>query len=472
MKKSIFLKTFAAVTIFGAVVLMIFSGIVATFVYDYSTTQKEASLRRDADLVGGYVKVLYQSNSYQMDQLAVNSIQEMAESTNSNILIANSAGQVLFVADSGELNSPRKNLPQEIMDQVRQGEFFEHRGNLSGLLRGDMYTLGTPVNTDKGLFIGAVFISAHTPYTEELLYQLSKIMIHAACIVLIISLFVSYIVTNEIVRPLKIMSRVVKEYSKGDFSCRVPVDGEDELAQLAIAFNDMAMNIQKSHDTKNNFLSNVSHDLKTPLTTIGGFVDGILDGTIPPERQQHYLGIVSEEVRRLSRLVQSLLDVQRFQSGTAQLNKSKFNLCETVSTVLIGFEQKINAKNLYIEVHFQEDDMPVFADQDMIFRVVYNLLDNAVKFVNQDGVITVRVVYEGKKVKCYVKNTGTGISSKDINHIFDRFYKSDSSRGLDKNGVGLGLFIVRSIIAAHEEELNVESMEDAYCEFSFTLPTP
>ncbi|MGI6030362.1 MAG: HAMP domain-containing sensor histidine kinase [Eubacteriales bacterium] len=470
MKKSIFLKTFASITIFGVIVLMIFTGIFSTFVYDYSTSEKEDMLRKDSQQICGYVEMLYVSDSQQMTNLIYEQLSSMAAESSGNVLVTDSNGNILFTSSSSLLNELKPRVDEEILDQVRLDNFFEKRGNLGGIYKSSLYTIGVPVTTNQGNFIGAVFLSAPTPYTEGMLYELSKLMVHASFIVLIISLFVSYIVTNEIIRPLKTMSRVVHEYSKGNFKCRVPVDGEDELSQLAIAFNDMAVNLERMNDTKNNFLSNVSHDLKTPMTTIGGFVDGILDGTIPPEKQTYYLKIVSDEVRRLSRLVKGLLDVQRFESGSAKLNRTKFNLCEMVSTILIGFEQQINAKNIYIEVHFEEDDMEVFADHDMIFQVVYNLMDNAVKFVNQDGIISLRVVREDKKVKCYVKNTGTGISSQDIKHIFDRFYKADSSRGMDKKGVGLGLFIVRSIIVAHEEELNVDSMEDAYCEFSFTLP--
>lgn len=471
MRKSIFLKTFIAILVFAVIILMIFSGIVSTFIYDYSVKEKQETLQRDVYQLSDYASLLYDGREGdKLPEKIQENLQRIAQEEGNSILLTDAYGTILFATNRRSMTGIVSTLSDTIMKDVMDGSFYEKQGTLGGVYQSNVYTVGAALEDADGNFMGAMFLSAATPYTEGMIYQFSKIMINASIIVMIISLFVSYIVTSEIIRPLKAMYRVVKEYSKGNFKDRVPVEGEDEISQLAVAFNDMAFNLQRLEETRNNFVSNVSHDLKTPMTTIGGFIDGILDGTIPPERERHYLEIVSQEVKRLSRLVRELLDVQRFESGAANLNRTKFNLCELASTVLIGFEQQINAKNLYVEVHFERDDMQVLADRDMIFRVIYNLLDNAVKFVNQDGIITVRINDEGKKIRCHIRNTGDGISSEEIKHIFDRFYKSDASRGLDKKGYGLGLFIVRSIIVAHEEAINVDSMENAYVEFNFTLP--
>lgn len=469
MKRSIFVKTFAVVLAFAIIILLIFAGIVSTFIYDYSTAEKEDTLRNTSEQISIFARVMYENGGVDSDRVE-QSMGEIADKNGCAVLLTDAQGNILFSSSPSTLSVVKDKVDEEYMRNVIGGSYYEKRGTLGGIYRDHVYTMGTSVVDENGEMVGAVFVSAATPYTEGLLTRFSQIMVNASLIVLIISLFVSYIVTNEIIRPLKTIYRAVKEYGRGNLKARIPVEGEDEISQLAIAFNDMASNLEQMDQTRSNFLSNVSHDLKTPMTTIGGFVDGILDGTIPPEKEKYYLKIVSDEVRRLSRLVKGLLDVQRFEAGKTQLNLSRFNLCEVVSTVIIGFEQQIDAKNLYIEVHFEKDNMDVVADHDMIFQVVYNLIDNAVKFVNKDGIISIRVVSEGKKMKCYVRNTGDGISSEDIKHIFERFFKTDASRGKDKKGVGLGLYIVRSIIRAHGEVINVESQEDAYCEFSFTLP--
>lgn len=217
-------------------------------------------------------------------------------------------------------------------------------------------------------------------------------------------------------------------------------------------------------------MSDVSHDLRSPMTSISGFIDGILDGVIPPQKHQYYLQMVSDEIKRLSRLVSSLLDLSRIQAGERKFTMSEFDICEMSRRILISFEQKITEKRLDVDFDFEEERISVKADSDAIHQVLYNLCDNAVKFSAEGGRLCISAKrIKGKKVRIDVYNEGAGIEESDINHVFERFYKSDKSRGLNKSGAGLGLFISKTIMEAHGQNIWVESEYGKNCCFSFTL---
>ena len=272
------------------------------------------------------------------------------------------------------------------------------------------------------------------------------------------------------VKPLRHMAAAARSFGVGDFSKRVPVTSADEVGQLAVAFNNMADSLAASEGMRRSFIANVSHELKTPMTTIAGFIDGILDGTIEPDKQNYYLKIVSDEVKRLSRLVKSMLALSRIDSGELTLNKQRFDLTSTVLTALLTFEKKIDERR--IEVTGLEDSQSLFidGDPDMIHQVVYNLIENAVKFTNEGGEININITDTPARTTVKVKNTGQGIPADEIGYIFDRFYKTDKSRSQDKNGMGLGLYIVKTILKQHGGDITVSSVENEYCEFEFWLP--
>ena len=260
------------------------------------------------------------------------------------------------------------------------------------------------------------------------------------------------------------MSRAAREYAAGKFDVRVPVKGNDEISDLAIAFNNMADALSGVETQRSSFLANVAHDLRTPMTTIAGFIDGILAGAIPQEKQAYYLELIASEVRRLSRLVSSLLDITRIQAGERKFTSVAFDICEMARQILISFEKSIDEKKLNVEFLTDEDSMMAYADRDAIYQVLYNICHNAVKFSRVGGLLCISIKEKNKKIFVSVKNEGDGIP-----YVFDRFYKSDKSRGLDKTGVGLGLYIVKAIINAHKEEIWVDSVEGENCTFSFTL---
>ena len=298
-----------------------------------------------------------------------------------------------------------------------------------------------------------------------------SVVINSSVLVMLFAVAVAYLITNRIVKPLKKMTVAVKKFAKGDFSARVTVKNHnDEVAALGVAFNNMADSLESLEKMRNSFLANVSHDLRTPMTTISGFIDGINSGAIPPEKHEYYLGIISAEIHRLSRLVSQLLDVSRLESGERKFNSTDFDIAEVARIILISFEQKIVDKRLDVEFDAEFDVMYARADKDAIYQVLYNLCHNAIKFAREEGKLRIRISrITDTKIKVAVYNQGQSLSEEDTKMVFDRFYKTDKSRGLDKSGVGLGLYICKTIIDSHGETIGVESVEGDGCEFWFTI---
>jgi len=318
--------------------------------------------------------------------------------------------------------------------------------------------------------IAYVFVSSPSDRLVDYIVSNLQVFLLSSMTVLALTFAVMYLMTFRLVRPLREMAAATRRFAQGDFSAHLTVKGRDEVAELAGALNSMAVSLSSLEDMRRDFVSNISHELKTPMTTIAGFIDGILDGTIPADRRDHYLQIVSVEVKRLARLVKSMLDLSRIDSGQLKLTPVSFDLTEMAGRTLLSFEQRICDKRVTVEGLEDAPRCTVCADFDLIGQVVYNLLDNATKFVNEDGTLTIALAVRDGRVFCRVRNSGAGIPAPEMPHIFERFYKSDRSRSLDKQGVGLGLYIVKNVISLHGGEIAVRSAEDEYCEFEFWLP--
>ena len=263
--------------------------------------------------------------------------------------------------------------------------------------------------------------------------------------------------------------KISEKYSKGDFSEKIPADLPGNLKDISACVNALAANVEKREDTSKTFIANVSHELRTPMTTIGGFVDGILDGTIPKNRQTEYLVLVSQEIKRLRILITSMLNMTRFESGTLRPNFRETNLTDLVIQVVLMFEKKIEEKHLQVE-ELDSHRLTAVVDADLMQQVIYNLVENAVKFVNDGGTLSFR--FDKKDDICIIgiKNTGEGLKDSEIRQVFDRFYKTDSSRGKDATGLGLGLSISRKIVHLHHGHIVVKSVEGEYTEFQIQIP--
>lgn len=351
------------------------------------------------------------------------------------------------------------------MDSVAKlGEIVE----TTHILSLQYFVVGRPIMSE-GQMIGAVFSLANTG-VQTLVLEFLRIFLVSAFFCLILAFVCIYYLTKKMITPLHQMSSAAKQFAVGDFSYRVKATGNDELADLGRAFNDMADALDALEGSRRSFVSNVSHELKTPMTSIAGFIDGILDGTIPKDKQQYYLEIVSTEVRRLSRLVVSMLNMSKIESGDLEMKPSNYDISDQIIHILLTFEQKIENKN--IEIRGLDNLKPTYvvADPDMIYQAIYNLFDNAVKFTNENGYIAVLLTERNTDIEVSIKNSGEGIQQKELSKVFERFYKVDKSRSLDSKGAGLGLYIVKLMIEMHGGKVLAKSDSTETAEFTFTLP--
>ena len=347
-------------------------------------------------------------------------------------------------------------------------ELLEYKGTLDGFLPDESIVYASPIMLD-GKVGGYVLSFASTVSENHLVGVTRRAVMNSSIWVMLAAVIAIYFITERIIHPLRTMTDASKKFAKGDFTQRVTVRGQDEVAELGKAFNNMAESLDSLEKMRNSFIANVSHDLRTPMTTILGFIEGIKSGAIPPEKHDYYLGVISTEVHRLSRLVSQTLDISRLESGERKFNFTDFDVAETARLILISFEKNIDNKRLDVYFEAEDDEVLVHADKDAIHQVLYNLCHNAIKFSKEGGKFVISISrIQGKKIRISVFDEGESIPTEDLKLVFDRFYKTDKSRGLDKSGVGLGLYISKAIMDAHEEEIWAES-RDGGTEFIFTL---
>ncbi len=356
-----------------------------------------------------------------------------------------------------------------IMNSVLKNGEYRGNGTLSGVYKENYMIIGCAVERN-GRVTGAVFATASLAALNSYRVEILRMFLWAAIAAFAIAFFAAWGFSFRMVQPLRKMAAAARSFGEGDFSVRVDESSQDEIGELAVAFNAMATSLADSECANRSFIANVSHELKTPMTTISGFIDGILDGTIPPDQEKKYLRIVSSETKRLSRLVRTMLDLSRIDNGELHLRMRRFDLTNTMLNALLSFEQRIEEKNLQILGLENAESLYVDGDPDMIHQVLYNLIENAVKFTPDGGYIALKMEKQPGKTYMAIRNSGPGIAPDEVEMVFDRFYKTDRSRNKDKTGMGLGLYIVRTIIRQHGGEITASSIPGDYTEFSFFLP--
>ena len=318
-----------------------------------------------------------------------------------------------------------------------------------------------------GYIYGAMPVSGSlNTYVKNML----QLFVGAAAVSLVLAVLLVYLFSYKLTKPLSEMSRIIKLYARGDFSQRLPVEGNDELSDLCENLNQMAASLEVLDDSRSAFVANVSHELKTPMTSIGGFVDGILDGTIPQSDEKKYLRIVSDEVKRLSTLVQTMLSLSKIEAGEEKLSPGETEMKDLLFKALLNFEKSIEEAGIEISGFEDMKECTVTADENMLYQVVYNLYDNAIKFTNEGGSVFVELVEESDKVTVTIANTGEGIKDEELIHIFERFYKADKSRSEYVKGVGLGLNLAKNIVELHGGEISAVSTPGELTSFSFWIP--
>ncbi len=479
MFKSVFSKYVSA---FMIIILLSFTAVLVittSAIGRYSGGAKQELMQAAADASGEYLEGALAQTEASFESLLSENTAEI-ENTLGLVLVngedimlvlCDANGKpLMFVGGNTSKINTAAGVPDAAMQALVKGDDYSSFGHAEGMFDEMQALYAEPVKDSQGNFCGAVFVCSESVMMIDLWEMILRVVMGSILWVLLAALIAVYFISERVVAPLREISIAAKKFASGHFDVRVAVRGSDEVAEVARAFNNMAESLDNYDTMRNTFMSDVSHDLRSPMTSISGFIDGILDGVIPPEQHKYYLQVVSSEIKRLSRLVSSLLDLSRIQAGDRKFNMTDFDICETARQILISFEQKITAKNLDVEIDFQEERMIANADRDAIYQVLYNLCDNAVKFASDGGKFKIKISrIKRKKLLLEVYNDGQGIAEADINYVFERFYKSDKSRGLNKNGAGLGLFISKTIMDAHDEKIWVESEYGKNCCFSFTL---
>lgn len=469
--RSTFLRTFLVTAL-----LLLFSFIVlgtsfAVFSYRFFVRERQDSLLDTAIAISNQASRNVYGDSIIISRSFKNTVWSYAQLSDTYVIITNDIGQVIETSDEISFSAIGANLyvGENIMRQTFLSGVYSGFGTLGGLLVSEYYSVGVPIASWSGNTVGTVFVSTSGETLRQMIFDFIRIFITTSSAVLILSLAWIFVAAQRLTRPLTLMSSAAKEFARGNFSVRVPeAEKNDEIGKLSTSFNNMADALQQTEERRREFVANISHELKTPMTTIGGYVDGILDGVVPPEKQMESLQIVSSEVKRLSRLVSQMLEMSRIESEQFTLNLKKFDLCETTRLVILGLEKRITDRNLDIEANF-DDPIEVLAEQDSITRVIYNLVDNAVKYANEGTTIKVSISRreKDKKILFSITDVGKPIPPDEIDKIFERFHKTDRSR--KSEGLGLGLYLTKNILRQHGEDIVCHS-DGGETTMSFTLP--
>ena len=384
---------------------------------------------------------------------------------NANITVVNADGDIYASTDNTEI------IPQNLQEDVLSGKvinrFIKNKNK-----KNNKNIIGIPISY-RNEILGGIFFFYPPSIIKDTMQEFSQIIFVSLLISIIIAMILLYMSSRSISRPLKEINSAVLEIASGKFDKRINPSGTNEISQLASSFNYMADSLERLEEMRAGFISDISHELRTPMTSISGFVSGILDGTIPPEREKEYLQLVLDESTRLSRLTNEMFEMTKMSSHNYKLSVETFDLAEMVRLCIIGAENEIDRKNLSLNVDFSQDKILVIAEPDSIKRVIINLLDNAIKFSYEGKEIGIKIFPNGKHVVFQISNIGTGIDEADLPYIFDRFYKSDKSRNRSASGAGLGLSFAKNILALHSQQITAESKpygkDEKITTFTFTL---
>ena len=436
--------------------------------YNYARGERNQELQEKAHVVAVYSRDFLDETQPLGSKDVLRLTGFAASVSDVNFLICATDGTVLLSTD--ESLDGEAALPESVMSTLfREGDFAKKTD--LGLYERSRFVVGVPVlGKDGATALGAVFAVASTTSMDTMWQAFLGLFLMTAMVVLMIAFAVCSVTTMRQIKPIREMAQATRLYAEGDFDVRMKDYGRsDEIGELAASFNRMAETLQQTERKRRDFIANISHELKTPMTTIAGYTDGILDGTIPPESEKQYLQIISDESRRLSRLVRRMLDVSQLQAMDPLKSGSRFDVCESMRRVLISMEKKITDRHLDVEADIPEEPILVRGDNDMITQVIYNLLENAAKFARTGTALYLGVTTAADgKAYVTVRNLGDTIPADELPKLFERFHKSDKSRSEDKDGVGLGLYIVKTILEQHKEQIQVTS-ENGVTTFRFSL---
>ena len=443
--------------------------------YNYARGQKTDELLERAQVVSRLsVRYLESGRYLTMEELRQDQVFQQLAATaamisDMDILVCDEEGHVLLSTDE-TMEGQSITIPEDVMSAVLEQGTWAGRSRLDQLYESKRFVGGVSVvSPTTGKVLGSVFTVSSGDTVDALWRTFAGLLVMTALVVLMISFVATSVTTMRQIKPIREMAQATRCYAEGDFDIRMNDYGrDDEIGELAASFNNMAERLQQTERQRREFIANISHELKTPMTTIAGYTDGILDGTIPPENEKQYLQIIANESRRLSRLVRRMLDVSQLQAMDPLRNGNHFDICESMRRVLISMEKKINDRHLDVEADIPDEPILVLGDNDMITQVLYNLLENAAKFAREGSTLYLGVAMMDGKARVTVRNVGDTIPAEELPLLFERFHKSDKSRSEDKDGYGLGLYIVKTILQQHKEDISVTS-ENGVTTFTFSL---
>jgi len=414
-------------------------------------------------------------NEQFVDRLSLSDLQDqfllLDGYTGANIWLISRAGDVYTTASSQSIEeiNGMPNIKEDIQlvfmgKTSRREVVYDTEVGNERIIR-----VGYPFHLGQTVY--AMFVNVPMPEIEDTISKVSIIIFISLSISGVIAVILIFMITKRMGHEIEVINEAAKYIAQGNFEKKIIINRNDELGELAESFNIMADELNNQEKNKSMFISSLSHDLRTPLTTIKGYTAGMIDGTIEPEKQERYLKIVQSESDRLIKMINDLLDLSKMESGSLVLDKTDFDLNALILNVLDSFEQKIIDKRVKLTVDLANDKLLAHGDINAIQRVIYNLMDNATKFVEEDGSISIRTELRLDKFYVGISNTGKVLSKRELEVIWDRFSKLDKSRGLEKKSSGLGLSIVKEIVKSHNESVNVYSNEDVGVAFIFTVST-
>lgn len=427
------------------------------------------TLQTEASDIANLISLAYEDPAVTSGGYFVWKVEEIMRKYDAVILIFDLLGNNVPIGENSEEILTNEFMKEETLPLLEnlvagnpiQAKTIQHdTGN-------PMFTVGVPILWND-IVQGGVFIHTSEQNIVASYQVVSGGLIRALIIALTIGTFLVFIFCTLVTKPLHAMVDAAEHFARGDFQQRVNVDSRDEVGKLAKSFNSMAADLERLEQTRREFIANVSHELRSPLTSMRGFLCGILDGTVPEPDRNHYLGIVLDETERLSKLINTLLDLSQIENGNTQLQMADFNINEAIAQVLIRCEARVNALHLDVNIDFPDENLSVHADYDRIVQVLTNIIDNALKHVTEGGRIMLSTRKEKGLVRVAIEDTGCGIAAEDLPYIFDRFYMADKAH-TKGNGTGLGLSIAKKIINQHGQTITVTSEIQKGTRFEFTL---
>ncbi len=473
MRTSLFWRMFLAFVALTIATVGLLMGTLAAVLQNERQRTYEDEVRQQAREVAKYMAHLnaisFVKDNTTMRYVILSKINDIKENYAADIWIVSYSSNIVEYLDSN-WNTFEESATDAVREQLKRiagGQEIRAQG-LFPKLGNEIVTIGVPWTYSDGQVVGAVLL--HVP-VQSLKVRIGDLLVKilpVSSIVLALGIILSYFLTRGQTKPVKAISRAVKDFSHGDLTSRVKLSCGGELQALGDSINDMAQALSELEDSRRSFVANVSHELRSPLTSMRGYVQGMMDGTIPPEETGRYLCVVMDETQRLASLVNDLLNLSRIESGKFPMEKGVYDIGEQVRRILISFERRIDQKNCEVEVDLPDEACYVDADQSRINQVITNLVDNAVKFLpERGGALRLKVERKGDRVSVRVADNGVGISAEDLPHVFDRFFKADKAH-TSGMGTGLGLAIVKSILDQHGARITATS-EGGETAFQFWL---